>query len=111
MRTDEIKNKIDEIRKWEEKLKKKYLKYEKNKYKYHFQHCEAKRYFNNSIYTSKISVDKAEMYQSDPIKSMVKSNSKSMPRYKDYKDKKRNTSDSANAIYQGRELTFNAFIS
>ena len=44
------------------------LKIWKNKYKYHFEHCEAKRYFNNSIYTSKISVDKAEMYQSNPIK-------------------------------------------
>ena len=93
------------------KIEQKDLKYEKNKYKYHFEHCEAKRYFNNSIYTSKISVDKAEMYQSNPIKNMVKSNSKSMPRSKDYKDKKRNTSDSANAIYEGRELTFNAFIS
>ena len=93
------------------KIEQKDLKYEKNKYKYHFEHCEAKRYFNNSIYTSKISVDKAEMYQSNPIKNMVKSNSKSMPRSKDYKDKKRNTSDSANAIYEGRELTFYAFIS
>ena len=42
---------------------------------------------------------------------MVKSNSISMPRSKDYKDKKRNTSYSANAIYEGQELTFNAFIS
>ena len=32
MRTNEIKNEIDEIKKWEEILKGKDLKYEKNKY-------------------------------------------------------------------------------
>ena len=31
-RTNEIKNKIDEIKKWEEKIKRKDLKYEKNTY-------------------------------------------------------------------------------
>ena len=36
MRTDEIKNEIDEIRKWEESDKIKDLKYKTNKYLYNY---------------------------------------------------------------------------
>ena len=37
MRTNEIKNEIDEIKKWEDKIKRKDLKYDAGKYKYDFQ--------------------------------------------------------------------------
>ena len=36
MRTNEIENEIDEIKKWEEKIKRKDLKYEPEKYTYGF---------------------------------------------------------------------------
>ena len=36
MRNIEIKNEIDEIKKWEEKIKQKDLKYKTNKYTYDF---------------------------------------------------------------------------
>ena len=36
MRTNEIKNEIDEIRKWDQKIKRKGLKYRTNKYLYDF---------------------------------------------------------------------------
>ena len=37
LRKDEIKSEIDEIKKWEGKIKRKDLKYETGKYKYDFQ--------------------------------------------------------------------------
>ena len=37
MRTNEIKNQIDEIRKWDQKIQRKDLKYRTNKYLYDFQ--------------------------------------------------------------------------
>ena len=37
MRTNQIKNETDEIKKWEEKIKLKDLKYKTNKYTYYFQ--------------------------------------------------------------------------
>ena len=40
MRNNEIKNEIDEIKKWEEKIKGKYLKHEAKKYIYDFQQFE-----------------------------------------------------------------------
>ena len=40
---------------------------------------------------------------------MIKLNNKSRPKAKEDKDEKRNTFDSVNALYEGRELTLNAF--
>ena len=40
MRTDEIKNEIDEIRKWKENIVRKDIKYKTNKYLYDFQQFE-----------------------------------------------------------------------
>ena len=40
---------------------------------------------------------------------MVKFNNKSRPKTKEGKDKKQNTFDSVNALYEGCELTLNAF--
>ena len=59
MRTNEIKNEIDEIKKWEDKIKGKYLKLETNKYMYDFQQFEMIRFFGDNIYTGESSVDEA----------------------------------------------------
>ena len=48
MRTNEIKNEIDEIKKWEEKIRRKDLVYIKNKYRYDFQQYETMRSFGDS---------------------------------------------------------------
>ena len=59
MKTDEIKNEIDEIRIWDGKIKPKDLKYKANKYLYDFQQFETIRSFGDSIYTGKINIDEA----------------------------------------------------
>ena len=69
MRTNEIKNEINEIKKWEEKIKRKDLIYKANKYKYDFQKYEAIRSFGVSIYIGKINIDEAEMDQSNLLKN------------------------------------------
>ena len=51
---------IDEIKKWEEKIKRK-LVCKANKYKYDFQQYETIRTFGDSIYNGKTSRDEAEM--------------------------------------------------
>ena len=53
MRTDEIKNEIYEIKKSEEKIKRKGLKYEAGKHKYDFQQYKTIRSFGESIYSGK----------------------------------------------------------
>ena len=99
MRTGEIKNEIDEIRKWEEKNNQKNLKYKTNKYLYDFQQLETIRSFGDSIYTGKINID--EMNQTNLLVNMVKCHNKSKPKTEEGKDKKRNTFDSVNVLYEG----------
>ena len=63
MRNNEIKNEIDEIKKWEEKIKGKYLKHEAKKYIYDFQQFETIRSFGGNIYNDIINIEEAEMDQ------------------------------------------------
>ena len=109
MRTDEIKNEIDEIKKWEEKIERKDLKYKTNKYLSDCQQFERVRSFGDSIYTVKITIDEADMDQTSLLENIATFNNKSKPKTKESKDKKRNTFDSVNALYERRELTLNAF--
>ena len=109
MRTDEIKNEIDEIKKWEEKIERKDLKYKTNKYLSDCQQFERVRSFGDSIYTGKITIDEADMDQTSLLENIATFNNKSKPKTKESKDKKRNTFDSVNALYERRELTLNAF--
>ena len=87
MRTNEIKNEIYEIKKWEEKIKLEDLKYKTKKYANDFQQYETIRSFGESIYTSKINIDEAEMDQSNLLKDFAEFNNKSRPRTIDSKDK------------------------
>ena len=49
------------------------------------------------------------MDQSNLLKNLVEFNDKSRPRITQGKDKKRDTCESAYALYEGRELILNAF--
>ena len=87
MRTSEIKNEIDEIKKLENKIKRKNLKYETNKYMYDFQQSEMIRSFGDSIYAGKISID--EMDQSNHLENMIEFNDKTRPKKKKKKRRKK----------------------
>ena len=59
-----LKNEIDEVKKWEEKNKQKDLVCKINRYKYDFQQYETIRFFSDSIYNGKISIDEAKTDES-----------------------------------------------
>ena len=64
MITYEINNEVDEIRKWEEKIKRKDSKYITKNFLHAFQQFETIRYSGDSICTGKINIVEAEMDQS-----------------------------------------------
>ena len=64
MITYEINNEVDEIRKWEEKIKQKDSKYVTKRFLHAFQQFETIRYSGDSICTGKINIVEAEMDQS-----------------------------------------------
>ena len=80
MRTNEIKNEIDEIKTSEDKIKEKDFKYERKKCIYDS--------FGDNVYTGKISIDKADMDQSNLPENMLEFNNKTRPGKYD-KDKKK----------------------
>ena len=53
----ELKMKQLKLKTWENKIKRKGLKYETNKYIYDFQQFETIRSFGNSVYTGKVEID------------------------------------------------------
>ena len=63
MRTNKLKNEIYEVKNWEEKIKRKNLKYKTTNYIYNFQQNETMRSFDESIYTGKINIGEVEMDQ------------------------------------------------
>ena len=89
MRTNEIKNEIYEIWKWEDKIKREDLKYKTKNYTYNFQQYETIRSDkSHNIYTGKISLVEAEMGQSNLLKNIVEFYNKCRPRTIEGKDKK-----------------------
>ena len=82
----------DEIKKWEEKIKREDLKYKTKNYIYDFQQYETIRSFGESIYTQNISIVEAQEDQSNLLKNIVEFNNKSRPKNKEVEDKKRDTS-------------------
>ena len=110
MRNTEIENEIDEVKKSEEKIKRRDFIYKTNKYKHDFQQYETIRSFGDRVYAGNHNIDEAEVDQSNLLEDMVEFNEKSRPTKKEDKEKKkRNTFESVNALYEGRELALNAF--
>ena len=72
MRVDEIKNEIDETKKWEDKIKQKDLKYEADKHRYDFQRYGMIRSFGESIYFCKISMSETDLDQTNLFENMKK---------------------------------------
>ena len=76
MRNKEIKNELDKIKRWEEKIERKDLEYETKKYIYDFKIYETIRSFGDNIYTGKFNIDEAEIGQSNLVKNIVEFNNK-----------------------------------
>ena len=83
MKTNEVKNEIYKIKKSEEKIKRKDLKYETNKYVYDFQQFETIRSFGESIYTGKTNINQTEMDQTNLLENIIEFNNKSKPKIKE----------------------------
>ena len=87
MRNDGIKDEIYEIKKWENEIKRKDLKYEK--YETNIILLSTiwnNKSFGDSIYTGKISINAAEMNQTNTFDNIADFSKKSKPKPKEDKD-------------------------
>ena len=87
MRTNEIKNEINDMKKWENKIKRKDLKSETNWYKFDFKQFETIRIFGVSIHNGKISIDESEIEQTNLLENVIDFKNKSISKSKKIKTK------------------------
>ena len=85
------------------------FKIQTKKYTHDFQQHETIRYFDESIYTRIASIGETEEDQSNLLKNIVECKNEFRPRTIEGKDIKRDTYKSVYGLYEGRELTLNAF--
>ena len=78
MKNDETKNEIYEIKKWENEINRIYIYI--YIFIYIFQQYDKVRSFGDSIYTGKISIDEAEMDQTNLLKNITDFSDKSRPK-------------------------------
>ena len=88
MGTNKIKNEVDEIKKWEEKIRRKDSVYKTNKYKYDSQQYDTIWSFGDNIYTEKIDIDNADIDQSSLLDGLNDFNDRVRP--KNVEDKNKN---------------------
>ena len=86
------------IKKWEEKIERKDLKYEGSKYKHDFQQYKTIRSLGENVYAGKISIQEAEMDQTNLLENMVKFNNKPRLKTKEGEEEKLNFFGSAHAL-------------
>ena len=82
-------------------------------YIHDFQQFETIRSFGDNIYTGKISINAAEVDQTDLLDNIADFSKKAKPGLKEDKNKKQSnfnsTFDFVSALSEGRELTLNVF--
>ena len=89
MRTNKIKNEINDIKKWESKINQKDLKCETKNSLHDFQQYDTIRSFGDNICSAKISTDEAEMDQTNLLKIWKEFSKRFRPRIKRDRDKKK----------------------
>ena len=89
MGTNEIKNEVNEIKKWEEKIRRKDLVSKTNKYKYDSQQYDTISSFRDNVYTGKIDIDNADIDQSSLLDGLNDFNDRVRPKNVKNKNKKK----------------------
>ena len=65
--------------------------------------------FGDSIYAAKINIEKGKRDQSNLLENVIQFNNNFKSKIIEQKNKKLNTFDNVNALYEGWELTLNTF--
>ena len=99
---DEIKNELNKIKRYENKLIRDNLFYESSKQIYDFRVFKTIRYFGDSIYNHKIKIHEANQQQAKLLEYILSFNEKSRPRSYENKNKKNDVFDSAGNLYDDR---------
>ena len=84
--------------------------YYSSKEPFDFRMFKTIRSYGDDIYSSKITINEADQYQSDLVEYILNFNNKTRPKNEDDKKRqKKNILNNAKNLYDGRELVINTF--
>ena len=106
----EIKNELNKIKEYEKKVNRDNMIYYSSKEPFDFRMFKTIRSFGDDIYSSKITINKADQEQSDLVEYILNFNNKTRPKNKDDKKNKKIVLNSAENLYYGRELAISAWV-
>ena len=98
VKNNESKKETNKIKTIEERFVSKDLIYETNKYVFNFQQFRTIKSFGESIFSCKITLDETDKKQGNLLNNIIYFNSRTKPRVKPDKEKKRNVYGSVNAL-------------
>ena len=92
LNNDEAKNELDKIKEIEQNVDREKLIYKRNEYTYCFKNFRTIKTFGTDIYEVKITIEKANEYQTDLLAEIMNFRKNTKPRSQEKKTRKRNCS-------------------
>ena len=109
MKTNEIKDELRKIKRYENKAISDNLFYDLIKKPFDFRTFKAIRSLGDDIYIKRVHIDQADPEQIELLDYFFDFNSKTKPKSQKNKKRKRDVIDSVKNLYKRRELVTNAF--
>ena len=105
----EIKNELNKIKEYEKNVKRNNIIYYSSKEPFDFRIFKTVKSFGKDIHSGKITINEADQKQVDLIEYILNFNNKARPKKKDGKKNEKYVLNTAQNLYDGRELVINDF--
>ena len=109
LNNDEAKNELDKIKEIEQNVDREKLIYKRNEYTYCFKNFRTIKTFGTDIYEVKITIEKANEYQTDLLAEIMNFRKNTKPRSQEKKQEKEIVLKNLYNFFEGREKILDAF--
>ena len=109
LNNDEAKKELDKIKETENNVDREKLIYKTNEYTYSFKNFQTIKTFGRDIYEVKITLEKANEYQTDLLAEIINFKKNTNPRRQEKKQEKQIVLNNLDNFFEGRENIFDAF--
>ena len=109
LNNDEAKKELHKIKEIQKNVDREKLVYETNEYKYSFKNVQTIKTFGRDIYEGKITLEKANEYQTNLLAQIIDFRANSKPKSKEKKQEKEIALKNLYNFFEGREKILDAF--
>ena len=109
LNNDEAKKELHKIKEIQKNVDREKLVYETNEYKYSFKNVQTIKTFGRDIYEGKITLEKANEYQTNLLAQIIDFRANSKPKSQEKKQEKEIALKNLYNFFEGREKILDAF--